>query len=154
MNVKTIEPAQRNNEVVEMLTLLWDKSVRVTHDFLSEKDILNLMPFVEQGLTEIPILAVATDESGKTAGFIGIGSDKVEMLFVSPQYIGKGVGRLLMNWAKQNCGVQYVDVNEQNPYATAVYKHWGFETYERTEFDEQGNPFPILKMRLKSSAVE
>jgi putative acetyltransferase len=29
------------------------------------------------------------------------------------------------------------------------YKRFGFEVIDRTEFDEQGNPFPILKMRLK-----
>ena len=42
-----------------------------------------------------------------------------------------------------------IDVNEQNIHAAAVYRHWGFEAYERTDTDDQGNPFPILKMQLK-----
>jgi len=42
-----------------------------------------------------------------------------------------------------------VDVNEQNPQAEGFYKHIGFEVFEHNKFDEQGNPFPILKMKLK-----
>ena len=42
-----------------------------------------------------------------------------------------------------------IDVNEQNIHAAAVYRHWVFEAYERTDTDDQGNPFPILKMQLK-----
>ncbi len=46
------------------------------------------------------------------------------------------------------CGVGQIDVNEQNPHAVAVYEHWGFRPYQRTEHDDQGNPFPIIKMCL------
>ena len=28
------------------------------------------------------------------------------------------------------------------------YRHMGFETYKRTEYDEQGNPYPLLYMKL------
>lgn len=42
-----------------------------------------------------------------------------------------------------------MDVNEQNPQAVGFYKHMGFDTFKRSEFDEQGNPFPILHMKLK-----
>ncbi|MNC71507.1 putative N-acetyltransferase YjaB [compost metagenome] len=45
--------------------------------------------------------------------------------------------------------VKSLDVNEQNPQALGFYEHMGFEVYERSEFDEQGNHFPILHMRLK-----
>ena len=37
-------------------------------------------------------------------------------------------------------------MNEQNPQAEGFYRHLGFRTFERTETDGQGNPFPILKM--------
>lgn len=48
-------------------------------------------------------------------------------------------------------GVRYVDVNEQNPQAIGFYEHIGFEVFERTEFDEQDNPFPILKMKRSAN---
>ena len=39
---------------------------------------------------------------------------------------------------------QEVTVNEQNPQAVGFYEHLGFQTYKRTECDEEGNPYPLL----------
>ncbi len=30
----------------------------------------------------------------------------------------------------------------------SFYWHMGFETYKRTDLDEEGNPYPLLYMRL------
>ena len=38
-------------------------------------------------------------------------------------------------------------VNEQNPQAVGFYEHLGFQTYKRTECDEEGNPYPLLYMK-------
>jgi len=80
---------------------------------------------------------------------MGVAEQKIEMLFVSPEYIGKGVGGRLLHYAISEQGAQYIDVNEQNPPATAVYEHIGFRVYERSATDDQGQPFPILRMKLK-----
>ena len=119
----------------------------MTHNFLSEKDFANLEPYVRQALAEVPALAVAETEDG-VAGFIGLREDKIEMLFIDPAFIGKGIGRKLVDWAINENGIRLIDVNEQNTYAVSVYTHWGFKTYDRSEIDDQGNPFPILRMRL------
>ena len=42
---------------------------------------------------------------------------------------------------------QEVTVNEQNPRAVGFYEHLGFQTYKRTECDEEGNPYPLLYMK-------
>ena len=49
-------------------------------------------------------------------------------------------------------GVEHLIVaeNEQNPQAVGFYQHLGFETYKRTDYDEEGNPYPLLYMKLKS----
>ena len=39
-------------------------------------------------------------------------------------------------------------VNEQNPQARGFYEHMGFTVRERSETDDQGNPYPILRMVL------
>ena len=54
-----------------------------------------------------------------------------------------------MEYAVKTLNVNYVDVNEQNPQALGFYEHVGFEVFKKSEFDEQGNPFPILHMKLK-----
>lgn len=81
------------------LTALWNRSVRTTHHFLTEQDILNLQPVVKQAIVNIPRLAVATCDDTAACGFIGVARDKIEMLFVAPEFIGKGVGYRLLDWA-------------------------------------------------------
>ncbi len=42
---------------------------------------------------------------------------------------------------------QEVTVNEQNPQVVGFYEHLGFQTYKRTECDEEGNPYPLIYMK-------
>ncbi len=131
--------------LIEELTDVWEKSVRVSHQFLSEADIIGLRPIVTNALREIPILLVAVAE-GRAVGFMGIDGDKIEMFFVVPASMGQGVGSALMCMATLMADIHRVDVNEQNPSARAIYEHWGFRVQGRSEVDGQGNPFPILHM--------
>ena len=81
--------------------------------------------------------------------FMGVHDFKIEMLFVSNESRGNGIGKRLVEYAIEVLNVNYVDVNEQNPQAVGFYKHMGFEIFKKSNFDEQGNPFPILHMKLK-----
>lgn len=90
-----------------------------------------------------------TDDEEQLIGFIGVQNNKIEMLFVEPAVMGKGVGKALVAYVMQELDVHLVDVNEQNPQALGFYEHMGFQVFERSALDEQGNPFPILHMSLK-----
>ena len=146
--MQIIEIENRNAPLLGKLLNIWEQSVRATHQFLSGPEIRRIAEYVPAALREVPVLAAAENAEGEPVAFMGIAGNKLEMLFVSPESRGKGVGKRLILHAINRCGIREVDVNEQNPSALAVYKHWGFEAYERTETDEQGNPFPIIKMRL------
>ena len=74
---------------------------------------------------------------------------KIEALFLAPSHIGKGIGTRLIRIAVQRYKAVYIDVNEQNARAAGIYRHLGFGVYRRDETDDQGNPFPILRMKLK-----
>lgn len=147
-NIRFVPPSERNNSLLNRLTELWEASVRATHHFLRETDIENLKPYVTEGLVNIRYLYVAFDTDAPTA-FIGIQDEKIEMLFVSPQYLRKGIGKQLVDMAVKNHQAIFVDVNEQNPGARAFYGKLGFVEFGRTEKDEQGNPFPIIALRLR-----
>ncbi len=71
------------------------------------------------------------------------------MLFLSPSKRGKGIGKTLLEYGFKKYNVKEVVVNEQNPSAKAFYEHLGFKVYKRSEVDEQGNPYPILFMKIK-----
>lgn len=147
-STRYVPPSERNNSLLSRLTELWEASVRASHHFLREEDIENLKPYVTEGLASIRHLYVVFDTDAPTA-FIGIQDEKIEMLFVSPQYLRKGIGKQLVNMAVKNHKAIFVDVNEQNPGARAFYEKLGFVEFGRTEMDEQGNPFPIIEMRRK-----
>ena len=145
---REIDKDNRTTEFINRLLQVWEASVRATHHFLTEQDIQNIKQQGEAALYDIDTLVVAFEED-IPIGFMGIQEKKIEALFLSPDQIGKGWGRLLIDLAIQQYGALYIDVNEQNTHAEAIYRHLGFETYQYDETDEQGNPFPILHMKLK-----
>lgn len=56
----------------------------------------------------------------------------------------------MLQYGVENYDIKEVTVNEQNLKAVGFYEHMGFETYKRTDFDEEGNSYPLLYMKLKS----
>lgn len=84
---------------------------------------------------------------GVYAGFIGLGPDSIEMLFIDSDRRGRGYGSALIEFAKQH-GATKVDVNEQNPSALNFYKAKGFRINGRDETDDAGRPYPILHLSL------
>lgn len=138
-----------NNKDMEEILDTWESSVRATHDFLSEEDIISIKPQVVEGVKYVSNLLCVRDENDVIKAFMGIHDFKIEMLFVSNESRGNGIGKRLVEYAIEVLNVNCVDVNEQNPQAFGFYKHMGFEVFKRSEFDEQGNPFPILHMKLK-----
>lgn len=83
----------------------------------------------------------------RICGFIGL-SDMIEMLFVHPDFMGKGIGKSLLTYAIRQKGMTKVDVNEQNDKAVKFYISNGFVVTGRNELDSDGRPFPILHMSL------
>ena len=126
----------------------WERSVRATHLFLSDGGVRSIREYVPQALFGAAHLLVAEDEAGAPAAFMGVEDGTLEMLFIDPEERGKGLGRRLLRLGIESYGVRRLAVNEQNPQAAGFYEHMGLEAYARSETDEQGNPYPILYMRL------
>lgn len=134
---------ERGEQLISSLVTVWESSIRATHDFFSETNIREIKKYVFQAIEEIPILVVAVDNK-ETLAFMGIAEDKLEMLFITAQRRGQGIGRNLLEIGINDYEITEVCVNEQNPQALAFYEYMGFTIYRRSELDEQGNPFPIL----------
>ena len=81
--------------------------------------------------------------------FMGIKDTKLEMLFIKNSEREKGLGKQLLKYGIEKYDVNELTVNEQNPNAKGFYEHMGFKTYKKTEVDEQGNPYPILYMKIE-----
>ena len=137
MHIET--PGERSSELVAALVDVWERSVRATHDFLAEDDIVGLRPEAESGIAGVERLTVAYD-GGAPCGFAGSQDGKLEMLFVAPEARGRGVGRALLAHAVEHARVRTLDVNEQNPQAVGFYEHEGFVVAGRSPVDDAGRP--------------
>lgn len=145
--MKIIEVKDRTTVLVEQLLKVWENSVKATHLFLSDDEISNVKQYVPQALNVVPILVVAKDDNGNPMGFMGVADKMLEMLFISNESRGQGIGKQLLQYGIENYSINELAVNEQNPPAKGFYEHMGFEVYKRTELDEQGNPYPLLYMK-------
>ena len=145
--MKLYEVTQREPQLIYQLTAIWEDSVRATHLFLSEAEIQTIKAYVPQALTGVSHLLVAERAQGQPVAFMGIEGPRLEMLFLSPAERGAGLGRQLLEYGIRHYHLQELTVNEQNPQAVGFYQHMGFETYRRTDCDEQGGPYPLLYMK-------
>lgn len=146
MKLVIIEKTRRTADLTNSLTAVWNSSVKATHSFLSAAEIAEIQKYVPSALESVPHLVVAMDESGEPAAFMGIDGRKIEMLFVAAEHRGQGIGKRLIDFAFANYDANKVTVNEQNPQAKGFYEHMGFFVVSRFPVDEQGNPYPILRM--------
>ena len=100
-----------------------------------------------QALKGVPVLLIAESENGNPTGFMGVADKKLEMLFVSNENRGQGIGKYLLQYGIDKYSINELAVNEQNSLAKGFYEYMGFQVYRRTESDEQGNPYPLLYMK-------
>jgi putative acetyltransferase len=149
VQIRRAIPADR-----DVLFDVWLRSVRATHSFVSEADIQSFIPLVRDylssGATEFWVVC---NVEGAVMGFMGISGQKVESLFLGPEFHGRGGGRRLVEHARALRGELTVDVNEQNTAAIAFYKACGFIAEGRSELDDEGRPYPLLHMRLEGPAL-
>jgi len=143
-----INMIHRSAEIIDQLTQLWERSVKATHMFLRDEDIAEIKKFVPGALCEVSHLICCVNDDAMPIGFMGIEDKRIEMLFISPKARGKGIGRALIDFAVDNFSIEEVTVTEQNIQAVGFYERIGFSVYKRSDYDEQGRPFPLLYMRL------
>ena len=91
--MKILEVADRTPDLINQLLEVWEKSVRATHLFLSDREIKNIKEYVPQALNGIAHLMIAADEAGRAVAFMGIEDSTLEMLFISPE----GLKTILLN---------------------------------------------------------
>lgn len=123
--------------------------MRATHDFLEREDFERIEKHLASDYLPAVSLLVA-EQAGRAVGFAGVHSCSLEMLFVADEARGRGVGGALLREAVSRHGVTRVDVNEQNPAATAFYLRHGFVRTGRSDLDADGRPYPILHLEIQT----
>lgn len=127
---------------------VWEASVRATHQFLKEEDILYFKPLILNEYLKAVDLRCVRDSDKNIIGFLGVAEQNIEMLFIHPDARGKGIGKSLTEYAIKILHCIKVDVNEDNEQAVGFYQNMGFKIISRSELDGTGKPYPILHMEL------
>jgi putative acetyltransferase len=143
MNIEIVEKAE-HLKLIE----IWEASVRATHDFLAEDDLQELKPLILEQYFDAVDLRCVRNGNGEIQGFCGVHEGNIEMLFISPDARGQGIGARLASNAINQQGALKVDVNEQNNQALGFYQHIGFKVTGRSPVDGQGKAYPLLHMAL------
>ncbi|MEP6494987.1 MAG: GNAT family N-acetyltransferase [bacterium] len=128
---------------------VWERSVRATHHFLTNDDVVALRPLVDQELAGDAVDWWTLLSSEETiAGFLGFANDTIEALFIDSEHRCRGGGTFLVSHAQSLASSRLsVDVNEQNPAAVAFYAAAGFVVVGQSPTDSGGRPFPLLHMK-------
>lgn len=147
--MKIIEVKDKTPLLIKQLTNVWESSVKATHLFLSDNEIENIKQYVPQAFESVAHLFIMENDNNIPIAFMGVEDGKLEMLFIKAEERGKGLGKQLLQYGIENYDAKELTVNEQNPLAKEFYEHMEFNVYHRSELDEQGNPYPILYMKLK-----
>lgn len=129
---------------------IWEDAMYKTHSFLDKEDIEFLKHETLINLFDkVNIIAIRKSD-GTITGFIGVDDRHIEMLFVSPEFSGKGIGSSLLQYAINEMNANSLDVYEENKVALDFYKKVGFKEVLRHEIDDVINKkHPILVMRLE-----
>ena len=70
---------------------IWERLVRATHDFLPKVEINNLKPLILHEYFHQVLLHIYVQDR-QIVDFIGTSNDNIVMLFIDPEFRGKGVG--------------------------------------------------------------
>lgn len=130
---------------------VWSRAVQATHDFLRAEDFEQISDMVREAYFPNAEF-LAAERRGDIVGFMGMTGAMIDSLFIDPDSIGRGLGRLFVERAAETANPRDVEVNEQNTGAVAFYRRLGFTQTARRERDDQGRAYPILVMRRDQPA--
>jgi putative acetyltransferase len=136
-----------SDEDLERLYEIWHAAVVATHNFVSHADLDDICIQVKRDYLPGKPLLVAIDSNNQVVGFMGMSGHEVESLFIDPKFHGLGLGRAFIEQALARSPYLEVGVNAQNEQAIEFYRAMGFSVYASSPTDDDGRPYPILRMR-------
>lgn len=127
----------------------WENASKIAHPFLPEA-------FLAKERHNIPNIYLPNAETwvadidGLVVGFIALLGNEVGAIFVEPDYHGSGVGKALMDKAREIHGDLEVEVFSKNSIGRKFYSRYGFKPLIEKVHEATGNKV----LRLKFTANE
>lgn len=133
------------NRDLEALLDVWYRASIIAHSFLPA-DFLEAEKR-EIAQTWLPMAETTVYEmDGRLVGFLALIGNEVGAIFVDPDYQGRGVGRSLMDQARDSRPLLELSVFEANSSGRDFYERCGFE-YVGSQIN-QATGHPEIRLRL------
>lgn len=142
--IKRYEPSD-----CDELLDVWERATRSAHPFLRDD-------FLEVERRNIPHVYLPVAETwvwladAHVAGFISLLGNEVGAVFVDPKSHRSGIGRTLMERAKDLRTELEVEEFERNPKGVAFYSSLGFSVVHRNVHEPTG--FDVVRMRWAANS--
>jgi putative acetyltransferase len=125
----------------------WEVATRLAHEFMTDEFIAQ----ERKNVAEIYLPNTDTwvaEVDNEVKGFIALMGSEVGALFLQPECHGKGIGKALMDKARELHGNLEVEVFKENAIGRNFYAKYGFELLE----EKVHEPTCQQVLRLKFTA--
>ena len=110
---------------IERVVDIWLDTNLKAHNFIPGQYWKNNIDLVKEMLPQAEVYVYEND--CQIEGFIGLNDEYVEGIFVSGEMQSQGIGKILLNYAKDKRNKLYLNVYQKNARAISFYKREGFE---------------------------
>lgn len=122
---------------------IWLSGNTDAHPFVSKAYWLSNFSAVQEQLLQAEVFVWETD--GKIQGFVGIVENYIAGIFVDKNYRSLGIGKQLLEYAKQIHGTLSLSVYQKNERAVAFYLREGFSMqFESVDEDTGETEYTML----------
>jgi putative acetyltransferase len=128
----------------EAVLISWEVATRLAHEFLTDEFISQ----ERKNVAEIYLPNTDTwvaEMDGEVKGFIALMSNEIGAIFLQPDCHGKGIGKALMDKARELHGDLEVEVFKENAIGRSFYSKYGFEVLEEKLHEPTGQQVLRLK---------
>ena len=110
---------------IERVVDIWLDTNLKAHYFIPGQYWKDNIDLVKEMLPQAEVYVYEND--CQIEGFIGLNDEYVEGIFVSGKMQSQGIGKILLNYAKDKRNKLHLNVYQKNARAISFYKREGFE---------------------------
>ena len=114
----------RNADINKVADIWLDTNIKA-HNFIPAEYWKSNFKSVKEALLLAEVYVYEYDT--EILGFIGLNDEYVEGIFVSDEMQSQGIGKILLNYAKDKRNKLLLNVYQKNTQAISFYKREGFE---------------------------
>jgi len=134
----------RESDLSDLLDAWYEASL-IAHPFLDEA-------FLATERQNIPDLYLPNAETwvyeheGQVVGFIAMIGQEVGAIFVQPRLHSQGIGRALMDYARERRDALEVQVFTKNNIGRSFYSRYGFKEAGQSTHESSGHDVILMKL--------